>query len=569
MKGFKDIKVGTKLVALVAFMGVLMLLSVFLTANTVTNINNAYQRIDKYDTQAALDAVQAGKSFSEARGSLTRYLFRVDSMERQKIAGEMAAQDKQIDEAIQKLAPVIESDAAKAAMAKLQKDLSAYRTARTALMQAQKEPGTPVDGLPELVPVHDLGAALATDFETIASLGTSGAAQETEELGARITQDRIGMLALSLVVIVIAMLLGLYLARMISKRLARLQERATEIANGDLTQPVQVLGNDEIGHLAIALEAMRENLQQSMSEIHMAANQVAAGAKNVSDASVSLSQGAAEQASSVEELSSSISEISSQTASNAENAEHANALTQQARAQAQVGDDDMRAMLQAMDAINVSSTNISKIIKVIDEIAFQTNILALNTAVEAARAGQHGKGFAVVAEEVRNLAARSAKAAKETTDMIEDSIAKVENGRTIATKTAEALQAIMTHVTEVADIVGAIAKASNEQKLALAQIDQGVTQVSQVVQSNSATSEQAASASEELSAQAERLKETAERFRLDTRAFYDSRPQAQAEIKKPVLPSHVGMQNEMPMALGTKKRPAQIALTEEEGFGKY
>ena len=127
----------------------------------------------------------------------------------------------------------------------------------------------------------------------------------------------------------------------------------------------------------------------------------------------------------------------------------------------------------------------------------------------------------------------------------------------------------MTNVAEVTDIVGSIAKASNEQKLALAQIDQGVTQVSQVVQSNSATSEQAASASEELSAQAERLKETAERFRLDTRAFYDSRPQAQAEIKKPVLPSHVGMQNEMPMALGTKKRPAQIALTEEEGFGKY
>lgn len=249
-----------------------------------------------------------------------------------------------------------------------------------------------------------------------------------------------------------------------------------------------------------------------------------------------------------------------QTASNAENADQAHELTEKARQQAEVGDGDMKEMLQAMDAINVSSTNISKIIKVIDEIAFQTNILALNAAVEAARAGQHGKGFAVVAEEVRNLAARSAKAAKETTDMIEDSIEKVENGRTIATKTADALQAIMTNVAEVTDIVGSIAKASNEQKLALAQIDQGVTQVSQVVQSNSATSEEAASASEELSAQAERLKETAGRFRFDSTAarFSNQPPTSHPAIRKPQLP---------PAA--AKKRPAKIALTEEEGFGKY
>ena len=146
--------------------------------------------------------------------------------------------------------------------------------------------------------------------------------------------------------------------------------------------------------------------------------------------------------------------------------------------------------------------------------------------------------------------------------MIEDSIAKVENGRTIATKTADALQAIMKHVTETADIVGAIAKASNEQKLALAQIDQGVTQVSQVVQSNSATSEQAASASEELSAQAERLKETAGQFRLDTSfVSVDHRPAPQSAIKKPQLPP-------APHA-GAKQRPTHIALTEEEGFGKY
>ena len=558
MNGIKDIKIGTKLVALVALMGILMFGSVFMTGNTIENINNSYQRIDTYDTQAALDAVQAGKAFSEARGSLTRYLFRVDAAERQQIASEMAAQDKKIDEEIAAIQPVIESDAAKAAMEKLQKDLSAYRTARTALMQAQTAPGAPVDNLPQLKPVHDRGADLSSDFDKIAEIGTKGAAQETATLGDKITSDRVVMMTGSIIVIVIAILIGLWLARMISQRLAKLEERAEDIAGGDLSQAVPVLSSDEIGQLASALEQMRQNLQQSMSEIHMAADQVAAGARNVSDASVSLSQGAAEQASSVEELSSSISEISSQTASNAENADQAHELTEKARQQAEVGDGDMKEMLQAMDAINVSSTNISKIIKVIDEIAFQTNILALNAAVEAARAGQHGKGFAVVAEEVRNLAARSAKAAKETTDMIEDSIEKVENGRTIATKTADALQAIMTNVAEVTDIVGSIAKASNEQKLALAQIDQGVTQVSQVVQSNSATSEEAASASEELSAQAERLKETAGHFRFDSTMHFDRPPQARPAIKKPQLPPATA-----------KKRPAKIALTEEEGFGKY
>ncbi len=286
------------------------------------------------------------------------------------------------------------------------------------------------------------------------------------------------------------------------------------MADGDMTVTVDMEYKKDFAPIKSSMENILNSMNVTLLQINQSSQQVAAGSYQVAAASQMLSQGATEQASSIEELVATITEITDQVNRNAASAQQANAMVSETSAEIENGNRQMMQLVEAMNNITRASNQIRNIIKTIDDIAFQTNILSLNAAVEAARAGNAGKGFAVVAEEVRNLASKSADAAKDTTQLIENALLAVENGTTMVAQTEQSLDTIEKKAELVAKFVNEIADASNSQAVALSQTNSGIEQISSVVQDNSATAEESAASSEELSGLAESLRKLIEQFKL-------------------------------------------------------
>jgi len=349
-------------------------------------------------------------------------------------------------------------------------------------------------------------------------------------------------------------------------------ELAELIAAGNLKVEVKLASEKDV--LGRALANMVNKLNDLVSQIYEMTEMITAGAHQVSDANQSLSQGATEQAASVEEMTSSMTEMGSQTKANAENANEANRLANSVMGAAESGNIRMQEMVSAMQEISLSGQNISKINKVIDEIAFQTNLLALNAAVEAARAGKHGKGFAVVAEEVRNLAARSAQAARETAALIEGSVEKTVRGSEIANQTAEAFDKIVAGISKVSELVDQIAVASNQQAQGISQVNEGLSHVDMVAQQNTANAEESAATAEELTTYISQLRDLLSQFTLRKREKRKIKAEEKAAVRQKQLPGRMtaaraGSASQQKLHDEESDLPEPAIILDDHEFGKY
>ncbi|MES2040148.1 MAG: methyl-accepting chemotaxis protein [Pseudomonadota bacterium] len=380
----------------------------------------------------------------------------------------------------------------------------------------------------------------------------------------------IGVLAIS---ILLGMILAYAIARIVSRPLQDAVKVAQTVAAGDLTSNIQSNTSDETGLLLQALKEMNQSLLQVVTEVRQGTDEIATATTEIANGNLDLSRRTENQASSLEETASSMEEITSTIKHNSDNARQANQLSHSASAVAKKGGDVVSQVVDTMGSINASSKKIVDIIAVIDGIAFQTNILALNAAVEAARAGEQGRGFAVVASEVRNLAQRSASAAKEIKELINDSVEKVGQGTRLVDQAGETMKEVVDSVKRVSDIISEITAAGTEQSAGIEQINVAVTQMDEMTQQNAALVEEAAAAAGALQDQAQNLSRIVSVFKLDQGQVAGSKPVPAARSapvksasERPVVRSLPKLVAKTVKPAATRKEPVAAAADDWEEF---
>jgi methyl-accepting chemotaxis protein len=411
-----------------------------------------------------------------------------------------------------RIVELVQSEEGKRRIAAIDAAREAYRTPRANLLK-QRLAG------------EDISAALDRDLRPLAEAYLNSIVQLEEfqqsiydkslaEATANAAQGRNILIAGGVLAVLIGAAAAFVLSRSITVPLRQAADSARRIADGDLTNPIHADGRDEAAQLLQALKGMQDNLAHVVSNVRGNAEGVASASSQIAQGNQDLSARTEQQASALEETAASMEQLSSTVRLNADNAQQANQLAMSASTVASQGGEVVARVVDTMKGINDSSRRIADIISVIDGIAFQTNILALNAAVEAARAGEQGRGFAVVAGEVRNLAQRSAEAAKEIKGLISASVDRVEAGSQLVANAGETMTQIVGSVQRVTDIMGEISAAAGEQSDGIGQVNTAVSHLDQMTQQNAALVEQSTAAAQSLREQATRLAEVVQVFRL-------------------------------------------------------
>jgi len=396
-----------------------------------------------------------------------------------------------------------------------------------------------------------------TSLDKITELNDNVAKGSVKDGLAAVGTAEAAMIWTAVIALAVAIGCAWYIALAITRPIESAVQVAQTVAAGDLTSTITVDTSEETGQLLQALKDMNGSLIKVVAQVRSGTDTIACASSEIASGNLDLSSRTEEQASSLEETASSMEELTSTVRQNSDNAQQANQLARTASGVAEKGGDVVARVVQTMDSINESSSKIVDIIGVIDGIAFQTNILALNAAVEAARAGEQGRGFAVVASEVRNLAQRSAAAAKEIKQLIGDSVEKVGAGSKLVAEAGSTMGEIVTSVQRVTDIIQEISLATQEQSVGIDQINDAIGQMDTVTQQNAALVEEAAAASASLQEQAQSLAAVVSVFKLDPSLLTApaAKPRAAAVAKRPVALAAAA-----PLKRPELKRPAPVKV---------
>ncbi|MBC7685184.1 MAG: HAMP domain-containing protein [Bdellovibrionales bacterium] len=514
---FSNLRIGNRL--FIAFSVVLLLMAIMLG----TSLWELARIADGKNTMAAANnkASLAKEWLEGIATNSVRTLAKVNSTDREDekyYDGEMKAVSAHVTTVQKELESLVESAQGKQLLKNVADQRKRYVGARDETFKRKAALGA-VDAdlkayvqttlLPEMKKyVSSVQAVVAYQEQLFTS--TSGEIDMLNKNAQRL------LVALGVGAIVCGAAFGVFLTRSITRPLSSAVALAQQVASGDLTAEINVTSRDEVGDLLSALKVMNQSLLKTVTEVRSGTEAISTASREIAAGNLDLSSRTEEQASSLEETASSMEELTGTVKQNADNARQANVLAVSASEVAVRGGTVVSEVVDTMASINASSRKIVEIIGVIDGIAFQTNILALNAAVEAARAGEQGRGFAVVASEVRNLAQRSAAAAKEIKHLINDSVSKVDAGGKLVDQAGATMAEIVHSITRVTDIMSEIASASREQTVGIEQINSAISQMDEVTQQNAALVEQAAAAAASLEDQAASLANVVSTFNVGT-----------------------------------------------------